>query len=74
MDRLRGTAGFFMVFSNGSPTPNNGVSIQADAVENVPRVESSVIQLIQQLHPPKPSEQPYVASDFRQALPHVDGR
>jgi putative ABC transport system permease protein len=68
MDRLRGTGGQFIVFSNGSPLANSGVSIQADAIEKVPQVESSVIQLIQQLHPPKPSEQPYVASDFTQAL------
>jgi putative ABC transport system permease protein len=68
MDRLRGNGGFFVVFSNGSPIANSGVSIQADAIDNVPRVESNVIQLIQQLHPPKPSEQPWVASDFAQAL------
>ncbi len=68
MDRLRGNGGMFVVFSNGSPIANSGVSIQADAIENVPEVESSVIQLIQQLRPPKPSEQPYVASDFTQAL------
>jgi putative ABC transport system permease protein len=68
VDRLRGTGGTFIVFSNGSPIANNGVSIQADAVENVPRVETSVIQLIQQLHPPKPGEQPYVASDFAEAV------
>jgi putative ABC transport system permease protein len=68
VDRLRGPGNVFIVFGNGSPIASNGASIQADAVENVPQVESSVIQLIQRLHPPKTAEQPYVASDYAQAV------
>jgi ABC-type antimicrobial peptide transport system permease subunit len=67
LDRLRGNARVFAL-SSTNPVTGNGVLIQVDDVANVRQVESSAIQLIQQLHPPKPGEQPYVASDFAQAI------
>jgi putative ABC transport system permease protein len=71
LDRLRGNGRIFAL-SGGSPIGSNGVLIQADDVRNVPAVEASTIQLVQQLHPPKPGELPYVASDFAQAVQTAD--
>ena len=67
LDRLRGNSRVFAL-SLGSPVSGNGMLIQADDVQNVREVESSAVQLIQQLHPPKPGELPYAASDFSQAI------
>lgn len=67
LDRLRGNARMFAM-SAGSPITGNGILIQADDVQHIAEVESSAVSLIQQLHPPKPGELPYVASDFAQAV------
>jgi len=67
VDRLRGNARMF-VLNNSNPISSSGVLLQADDVRSVPQVESSAIQLIQQLHPPKAGELPFVASDFAQAV------
>jgi putative ABC transport system permease protein len=67
LDRLRGNARIFALGLN-NPVTGNGVLIQVDDVAHVAQVEPSAIQLIQQLHPPRPGEQPYVASDFAQAI------
>jgi ABC-type antimicrobial peptide transport system permease subunit len=66
LDRLRGNRRMFVLA--GNPISNSGALLQVDDVRNMPQVESSATQLIQQLHPPKPDEQPYVSSDFTQAI------
>lgn len=67
-DRLRGNARVFVIQSNGNPAVSSGVSIQVDAIQNISQVESSAVSLLQQLHPPQPGQQPFVASDFSQAV------
>lgn len=66
-DRLRGNRRMFAITST-NPVVGNGASLQVDDVHNVAQVEASATQLLQQLHPPKPGEQPFVASDFTQAV------
>jgi putative ABC transport system permease protein len=66
LDRLRGNRRMFVLA--GNPVTNSGALLQVDDIRNVPQVESNATQLIQQLHPPKPDEQPYVSSDFTQAI------
>jgi putative ABC transport system permease protein len=67
LDRLRGNGVMFAI-GQTNPTAGNGVLLQVDDVRNLKTVESSAIQLIQQSHPPKPSELPWVASDFAEAV------
>jgi ABC-type antimicrobial peptide transport system permease subunit len=67
LDRLRGNAGMFALRAP-NPVAGRGAVLQVDDVRNVPQVIASATQLLQQLHPPRPNEQPYVASDFTQAL------
>jgi len=67
LDRLRGNGVMFAI-GQTNPTASNGVLLQVDDVQNLKTVESSAIQLIQQSHPPKPSELPWVASDFAEAV------
>jgi putative ABC transport system permease protein len=67
LDRLRGNARMFAI-SATNPVTGNGALIQVDDVANVSQVEASVTQVIKQLHPQKAGEQPYVASDFAQAM------
>jgi putative ABC transport system permease protein len=66
LDRLRGNNRMFAL--SIGPIGSSGVLLQADDVRNIPAVETSTIQLIQQLHPSKPGELPYAASDFAQAV------
>jgi ABC-type antimicrobial peptide transport system permease subunit len=67
LERLRGNAGMFMI-RTPNPVAGRGAVLQVDDVRNVPQVKASATQLLQQMHPPRPNEQPWVAGDFTQAV------
>jgi len=66
VERLRGNVRMFIL--GGSPLESSGVIVQVDSVDNVPQVSTSIKQLVDQQHPQRENQMPFVTRTFDQAL------